>query len=325
VPRPRPPAKLALLGALGTFALGGITGCGGSSSSNKTSAAAPVAFPSPAGKTFTQLRAGLPRAGVLAPSVSLLTTGTNRVGFALFDPSMKMIEGVPVAIYVADASGTHLQGPFRAVSESLAVKPAYESQTVAQDPAAAHFVYVADVPIPAGKPIIVALAKIGGKLVTTTGTEFNVPVPGAQPPDVGQKAIVVHTPTISSVGGVASRIDTRVPPATDLQQVDFANVVGRKPTVLMFATPQLCQSRVCGPVVDVEDQVRSQTPSSVAFIHVEIYKNNTVADGFLTQVAAWHLPTEPWTFVIDRTGRISSRFEGALSADELTAAVKKVQ
>ena len=82
---------------------------------------------------------------------------------------------------------------------------------------------------------------------------------------------------------------------------------------------------VCGPVVDVEDQVRSQTPSSVAFIHVEIYKNNTVADGFLPQVAAWHLPTEPWTFVIDRTGRISSRFEGALSADELTAAVKKVQ
>ena len=125
--------------------------------------------------------------------------------------------------------------------------------------------------------------------------------------------------------GRASLIDTRVPPATDLQQVDFATVVGRKPTVLMFATPQLCQSRVCGPVVDIEDQVRSQTPSSVAFIHVEIYKNNTVADGFLPQVAAWHLPTEPWTFVIDRTGRISSRFEGALSADELTAAVKKVQ
>jgi hypothetical protein len=329
VPRPRPLATLALLGALGTLALAGVTGCGGSSSSNKTSAsaqvAAPASFPSAAGKTLTQLRAGLPRAGVLAPSVSLLTTGINRIGFALFDPSMKMIAGVPVALYVADASGRHLQGPFRAVSESLAVKPAYESQTVAQDPTAAHNVYVAHVPISSGKPIIVALAKIGGKLVTTTGTEFDVPVPGAQPPNVGQKAIVVHTPTIAGVGGRASLIDTRVPPATDLQQADLANVVGRKPTVLMFATPQLCQSRVCGPVVDVEDQVRSQTPSSVAFIHVEIYKNNTVADGFLPQVAAWHLPTEPWTFVIDRTGLISSRFEGALSADELSAAVKKVE
>ena len=153
MPSPRPPAKPALLGALGTLALAGVAGCGGSSSSSSTaaSAAAPAAFPSPAGKTFAQLRAGLPRAGVLAPSVSLLTTGTNRIGFALFDPSMKMIEGVPVALYVADASGTHLQGPFRAVSESLAVKPAYESQTVAQDPAAAHFVYVADVPIPGGQ------------------------------------------------------------------------------------------------------------------------------------------------------------------------------
>ena len=326
----RPPARFALLGVVSVLAIAAVTGCGGSSSPGATSAAAsaaaaPAAFPSAAGKTFAQLRAGLPHAGVLAPSVSLLTTGVNRIGFALFDPSMKQIEGVPVALYVAAADGTHLQGPFRAVSEPLAVKPAFESQTVAQDPAAAHFVYVAHVPIPAGKPIVVALAQIGGKLVTTTGTEFNVPVPGAQPPDVGQHAIVVHTPTIASVGGRASLIDTRVPPASDLQQVDFASVVGHKPTVLMFATPQLCQSRVCGPVVDVEDQVRSQTPSSVAFIHVEIYKNNTVSAGFLPQVAAWHLPTEPWTFVIDRAGRISSRFEGALSADELTAAVKKVE
>ena len=31
----------------------------------------------------------------------------------------------------------------------------------------------------------------------------------------------------------------------------FADVVGRKPVALLFATPQLCQSRVCGPVVDV--------------------------------------------------------------------------
>ena len=41
-----------------------------------------------------------------------------------------------------------------------------------------------------------------------------------------------------------------------MHDVDFADVVGKKPTVLLFATPALCQSRVCGPVVDVAEQVK---------------------------------------------------------------------
>jgi glutathione peroxidase-family protein len=42
------------------------------------------------------------------------------------------------------------------------------------------------------------------------------------------------------------------------------------------------------------------------------------------QVARWHLPSEPWTFVVDRTGRITDRFEGAFSPGELQRAVAKV-
>jgi glutathione peroxidase-family protein len=38
----------------------------------------------------------------------------------------------------------------------------------------------------------------------------------------------------------------------------------------------------------------------------------------------WHLTTEPWTFVVDRRGRVSSRFQGALSVAELTRAVERV-
>jgi glutathione peroxidase-family protein len=62
----------------------------------------------------------------------------------------------------------------------------------------------------------------------------------------------------------------------------------------------------------------------VAFIHQEIYKDNQVNKGSTSQVAAWRLPSEPWTFVIDRTGRISQRFEGAVSPGELERAVAKV-
>ena len=62
----------------------------------------------------------------------------------------------------------------------------------------------------------------------------------------------------------------------------------------------------------------------VAFIHQEIYNDNEVNKGLRPQVAAWRLQTEPWTFVIDRNGRSSQRFEGAFSAGELQRAVAKV-
>jgi hypothetical protein len=76
-------------------------------------------------------------------------------------------------------------------------------------------------------------------------------------------------------------------------------------------------------VVDIEEQVKSQIGPRVAFIHMEIYKNNT-PPALRPQVNAWHLATEPWTFVIDRSGRIAARIEGALSAAELKQAVEKV-
>ena len=57
---------------------------------------------------------------------------------------------------------------------------------------------------------------------------------------------------------------------------------------------------------------------------MEIYNDNEVAKGFRPQVAAFHLPTEPWVFVIDKKGKIAARIEGAYSVDGLRAAVQKV-
>lgn len=51
--------------------------------------------------------------------------------------------------------------------------------------------------------------------------------------------------------GNVGAIDTRVP-HDDVHRVDFHDVVGKRPVVLLFSTPQLCQSRVCGPVTDLE-------------------------------------------------------------------------
>jgi hypothetical protein len=105
---------------------------------------------------------------------------------------------------------------------------------------------------------------------------------------------------------------------------DFANVLGKKPVVLLFATPALCQSRVCGPVTDIAEQVKSQYGDKVAFIHQEIYNNNRISDGPRPQMVAFHQETEPWCYVIDRNGKVSTILQGPFSVQELQSAVQKV-
>jgi hypothetical protein len=142
------------------------------------------------------------------------------------------------------------------------------------------------------------------------------------PPGTGDRAPVVHTPTASEVSDI-SEIDTRVPPS-DMHDEDLATVLGKRPVVLLFATPALCQSRVCGPVVDAAAQVKRDFGDRVAFIHQEVYNDNQLNAGPRPQVQAYGLPSEPWLFVIDRNGRVSTVIEGPFSVEELDAAVRKV-
>jgi hypothetical protein len=282
-------------------------------------------FPSAHGKSLDDLASMADGHGpVLALSVSIVRKGMNRLGFGLFDTARKQITGAQVAIYTLRGDGSGLRGPYTARSESLEVKPQFRSQTSASDPDAAKAVYVADVPFTASTPqAVVGVARFDGRLLVTNTQTIAAPHDGG-PPWPGQRAIKVHTQTLADVGGDAAALDTRRPAATDLLRHDLWSVLGKRPVVITFATPLLCRSRVCGPVVDVVEQVRATAPKNVVFIHQEIYNDNETGKGLRPQVVAWGLRSEPWTFVIDRHGRISSRFEGAFSVGELQRAVAKV-
>jgi len=304
-------------------------GCGGGGDDNGGAAdtppppARPEDFPKARGKTIQQLSRQYGSGGpVLAASVSQLELGRNRFGFGLFDRSRNQVTDVPVALYVAPARGGPATGPFVARWESLKVAPQFQSRTVANDPDAARSVYAADVKFDKpGDYQILGLARFDDRLVAATPAEPVVRVARRSAvPDVGDTAPRIHTPTKASVGGDLKKIDTRDPP-DDMHDVDFANVLGKQPVVLVFATPLLCQSRVCGPVVDIADQVRAKRGKEADFIHMEIYTDNQVEKGFRSQVLSWHLPTEPWLFTIDRNGIIRARIEGAFSVAELNKAI----
>ena len=59
----------------------------------------------------------------------------------------------------------------------------------------------------------------------------------------------------------------------------------------------------------------------VNFIHVEVYQDNDPARGANKWMREWRLQSEPWVFLVGADGLIKDRFEGAVSVDELSAAV----
>src|SRR3954451_9346297 len=292
-----------------------VAACGGSDDDAAPPAqpeptAKPADFPRAEGRTLADLRAESGRSLVFAPTtVMALRRGMNRYGFALYDVAGKQVTGARVALYTARKDGTHVRGPYIARSESLTVSGPFRSRTTAADVNAAKAVYVAAVPFHHwGRQIVAAMAKLDGRLTMASPYTADVAHRPNGPPGVGDRAIAVHTRTLDDVGGDASQIDTRLPAATDLLKTDLADVVGRKPVVITFATPALCTSRVCGPVVDIVEQAKAKAPGGVASIHQEIYRNNHAAKGNVQgPLAAWRLPTEPWTFVIAKSGRIAAR------------------
>jgi hypothetical protein len=147
-----------------------------------------------------------------------------------------------------------------------------------------------------------------------------------QAPAVGDRAIASRTPTLASVHGDVAALTTASPPDRSLLRYSVADsLAAHAPFVLVFATPKFCQSRTCGPVVDVAEAVQRQfAGNGVRFIHVEIYKDNNPALGYNRWVGEWRLPSEPWVFLVGRDGRIEQRFEGSVSVDELSAAVRKL-
>jgi hypothetical protein len=307
-----------LLAAVVAAALAGCGGSGGQRSANSSDAPqVPTSrpFPTPGAKTLAQLRAGLGPGPRLATSVSVLEPGRNRVAFALFDRARRQIADTPTALYLARADGTHVRGPFHARYLPLAVKPQFQSSTTTRDPDSARSIYVAQPDFPGpGEYRMLGVAQLDQRLVGASPVTVFVRHRW-RPPDVGERAPRVHTPTRASVKGDLESIDTRVPPDT-MHATDLADVLGRRPVMLLFATPGLCPSRICGPVADVAEQLKSEHADDAEFIHMEIYKENRPEAGQRSQVRAYGLPSEPWLFAIDRRGRVVARIEGVFSLDE---------
>ena len=283
-----------------------------------------AAFPKPeAGQGLDQIAAQFETDGPQAAmATSVFRVGKNRLAFGVLDENVQFVYGDTV-IYLASPKSGDVTGPFPAPADVLVTEERYRSQQAAteKDPFAA--VYSAELELDApGVWQALMVSDVGGGRRIAAGLDFEVLTPKADKiPDVGERAPEISTETVEDAPSI-ELIDTRMPPAEDLHQEDFADVVGKKPVALLFATPQLCQSRVCGPVVDEMLQLKDRYGDRMTFIHQEVFVDNVVEKGLRKPLEAFNLRTEPWLFTFGADGRIAARLEGSFGLRDFEKAVE---
>lgn len=280
----------------------------------------PVAarFPAAHGRTLQQVASLARSSAQLGAATGTFTPGLRRLAFGL-NTSTGAFVYAPTVVYLARTPGSPAQGPFPAPADPMTVAPEYRS-TQNSGPGGVEAIYEAQVPVPsAGTYYVLALTQTPGGLVGSPG-EIAV-APTSAIPDVGQRPPAIATDTLTSTHGNLGLLTTRIPP-DNMHAVSFNQVLGRRPVALLFSTPQLCTSRVCGPVTDIVASLQRRFQNRVTFIHEEVYVNNQPRRGLRPQLKAFHLETEPWLFTVNRSGTITARLEGAFGVDAVSRALE---
>ena len=153
----------------------------------------------------------------------------------------------------------------------------------------------------------------------------------AESPAIGEPAPRSVTATVSDTDDIAA-ITSAFTPDPDLYQVSLHDALEQdRPVMVAFSTPRFCVSATCGPQLEVVSRMKDRYSGRANFIHVEVFKDPHLikggrppTGGYVPAVDEWNLPSEPWTFVIDRAGRIHAKFEQFTTEEELEAALLEV-
>ena len=241
---------------------------------------------------------------VVAANFEYLVDQANPLVFGLFTIEQEPIEGATAQVYAIPPDGGDPLGPWDAVPAEVDVPPGG--------------LYLSDPGFSTTGVHQVVVATDDGRAGTVAldvrdASSSQLPAPSEQAP-------AVPTPTEGSPLGYET-LCTQTPEPCGMHEVSLDEALrGDQPVVVLFATPAFCQTAVCGPTVEVLEEIRTEY-RDVTFIHCEIFSDagTTVGD----PVAAWELPTEPWLFTIDPAGTIVRRADGPLLvvADEVRSLI----
>jgi hypothetical protein len=281
-------------------------GCGGSSGASEEE---------PADGTLEALWRAPGEDVAIVPGAADFGPGRVRLSFLVIDGENRVVTRPTARVWVSRGLKRKPFAEATARAESIGVTGTEEGEP--------EEIFVTYLDLPDPGTYWVLAEPVGGRKIQAVGNVVVAADPAA--PAVGEPAVASETPTIESTGGDFAALTTADPPDRELLRHSVADSLEAKvPFVLTFATPRYCQTRTCGPVVEVVDAVRAQYESEgIRFIHVEIYEGNDPANDVNRWVQEWKLPSEPFTFLVGADGLIKERFEGTVSVRELGEAVEQ--
>jgi hypothetical protein len=262
----------------------------------------------PANPTVTAIVSG-PSALSLAVAANDFAVGQPRVPFVLFVGSQPIADAQSVAVTVFDlAGGTPVPG-WSGLAQSY---NDYEVPYWVAYPEVPHAGYW-------GLGAVVTLAdgsQLPGQFTFEALADPSAPAVGEVPPAI-QNRILDDQHELAAISSDPT-------PDPELYQLTIADALeSGRPSIITFATPGFCESRLCAPVVNSLKALYPEYAAQVNFIHVEIYESfDPLTYG--PEMDQWGLPSEPWTFVLDDAGTVVARLAGPVSPQELEAALAPV-
>ncbi|MCH7578044.1 MAG: FixH family protein [Chloroflexi bacterium] len=260
---------------------------------------------------------------------SELAVGENRFMVGLLSSENEEIVGATVAFRFFKLDGDQQELREEAQATPITLEKSYththEDGTVETHEAGESGVYVATVRFDEpGQWRVEVTATVGVVTHDPADAGFDVLEESASVA-MGAPAPLSETLTLDDVEDVAE-IDTSNPPIPEMHTMTIAEAVtSGRPSVIVFATPAFCLSRICGPTKDIVDALFKQYKGEVNFVHVEPYELDRARSGeglfAVPATTEWGLTSEPWVFLVDSEGNIAAKFEAVVVMGELTEAL----
>lgn len=140
-------------------------------------------------------------------------------------------------------------------------------------------------------------------------------------PQIGSAAPRSQNPTVAQEA--ITHLDSGHPP-DDMHAISIATAIARhSPLVVLFASAAYCGTFQCGAEIAAVQRVEQQYRTRASFVHIDTFRNARPPH-LSAPAAQWHIPSQPWVFVVDRRGIVVAKFEGPASSSELAGAIRRV-
>lgn len=244
-------------------------------------------------------------------SSSDLTPGRSRLTLTLWDGPQRLTEAqaLDVALYALDEDATATEQVWGGAATSYQMGDLQYWVVYPDFPAAGRYGIVATVTNGEGE-------QVDNQALLEVKAE-------AEAPAIGEPAPRTQTRTLDDA---PIETLTSAPPYIEaFYQLSVAEAADSgKPSIIVFATPGLCTTALCSPVMETAETVRQEVGDAVNIVHVEIY-DDFEERTLNPAIQEWNLPSEPWLFVLDEEGNIAARLDGPVSPEELLTALEEMQ